>query len=198
MGLLDREYKIADEGKEQFQQLHRLSDVCASIPSRLASLLTLIQPARVRIATDVHLSAGNRRAALVFAGAMPEGPEEYVVRVQGYAVRCKLPPTTDRTRLVQSANQTHIALTTYSLGDNPRQASQSLTLSGLGGDVFEKSVQGVLEVYSHVSRHIPQGQLQAWEPQMDAPFGGISMIFAGDFAQLPPAVGGFPLSGHLE
>lgn len=61
-------------------------------------MLTLSQPARVRIATDVHLAAGVRRAALVYAGVTPEGPEEYVVHVQGYAVRCKLPPTTDRTR----------------------------------------------------------------------------------------------------
>ena len=28
------------------------------------------------------------------------------------------------------------------------------------------------------------------------PFGGINMIFAGDFAQLPPAVGGQPLYSH--
>src|SRR5580698_5163665 len=33
----------------------------------------------------------------------------------------------------------------------------------------------------------------------DEPFGGISILFAGDFAQLPPAHGGYPLySGSIE
>lgn len=85
------------------------------------------------------------------------------------------------------------ALTLYSLGANPRQASQSVTLSGLGGDTFEKSVQGVLEVYSHISRHLPQGKLLPWQPQMTN--GNLSLTFSNRyFASADEAQGQEPIA----
>lgn len=45
--------------------------------------------------------------------------------------------------------------------------------------MFEESVHGALEVYSHISRHLPQGHLRDWQPQMIN--GKLSLAFSNRY-----------------
>lgn len=50
---------------------------------------------------------------------------------------------------------------------NPTAAKQSLVLTGLGYEAFEKSVRALIELHSHFANSLPSGTLEAWHPIAD-------------------------------
>ncbi|KAI0337021.1 hypothetical protein BDW22DRAFT_1340590, partial [Trametopsis cervina] len=77
--------------------------------------------------------------------------EEVVLSVQGYILRCSLPP-------VQRLEQ---------LPKNVLAAKQSVVLTGLGSGVFDTMGRAVMEVHSYLASTLPDGSLQPWVPRKD-------------------------------
>ncbi|KAI0083213.1 hypothetical protein BDY19DRAFT_900618, partial [Irpex rosettiformis] len=74
--------------------------------------------------------------------------EEVVLNVQGFVLRTALPP-------IISAGQ---------LTKNPSTAKQSLVLTGLGCELFDRSVKAVIEFHSRLASHLPTDSLTSWKP----------------------------------
>ena len=50
---------------------------------------------------------------------------------------------------------------------NPSAAKQSLVLSGLGSDLFDKCAKAILEIHSRFATHLPNDSLESWKPLID-------------------------------
>ncbi|KAI0336905.1 hypothetical protein BDW22DRAFT_1302684, partial [Trametopsis cervina] len=77
--------------------------------------------------------------------------EEVVVTVQGYLLRCALPPVY---RIEQ-------------IPKNARAAKQAVTLTGLGCEAFDTAGRAIMEIHSYLSDTLPDGSLQPWTPMKD-------------------------------
>ena len=54
-----------------------------------------------------------------------------------------------------------------SLGNVPLNARQSITISGLGSDVFAQALLGMMNIHQHFAQRCPEGQMESWEPRKD-------------------------------
>ncbi|KAF7798783.1 hypothetical protein EIP86_010008 [Pleurotus ostreatoroseus] len=127
-----------------------LDSECARVQAnkRHAQLSCMSDPDTVRVATQVHTVSPGGRLDLAYP-LRPDGTtEEYVLYLQGYAVRTCLPPIMNKSQLPKS----------------PERATQSVLMTGLGTEGFEKAVQGALQIYQHMQRCLPAGALIPWKP----------------------------------
>ena len=46
-------------------------------------------------------------------------------------------------------------------------ARQSVTISGLGSDVFATALLGLMNVHQHFAQRCLEGQMEGWEPRKD-------------------------------
>ncbi|KAI0727875.1 hypothetical protein BC629DRAFT_1259349, partial [Irpex lacteus] len=77
--------------------------------------------------------------------------EEIVVTVQGFVLRCGLPPVTRAEQLPK----------------NPMTAKQSVTLTGLGSKEFEAAARAILAIHTMFSSTLPEDALVPWKPHKD-------------------------------
>ncbi|KAI0085727.1 hypothetical protein BDY19DRAFT_896156, partial [Irpex rosettiformis] len=80
--------------------------------------------------------------------------EELVLNVQGFVLRTALPPITSVAQLTK----------------NPSTAKQSLVLTGLGCESFDRSVRAVIEFHSRFAGRLPTDCLASWKPMVDDQF----------------------------
>ena len=53
------------------------------------------------------------------------------------------------------------------LTKNPVAAKQSLLLTGLGSDLFDKSAKAIIEIHSRLANYLPPNTLEEWQPLKD-------------------------------
>ncbi|TFK60473.1 hypothetical protein BDN72DRAFT_720916, partial [Pluteus cervinus] len=58
---------------------------------------------------------------------------------------------------------------------------QSVTLTGIGTPVFEKSVQALAEIATTFNRQFPEGQMIPWHPLPSCLAGGQSIVFSNRY-----------------
>ncbi|KIM90321.1 hypothetical protein PILCRDRAFT_31490, partial [Piloderma croceum F 1598] len=85
---------------------------------------------------------------LIYEGNGPANPEEVVMRVQGIISLKDLPPLTNKPRLVPSQTSIHLR--------------QAVTLTGLGTEKFEQSVDAFIQIHTMFSRIFKDGILDPW------------------------------------
>ncbi|KAI0086698.1 hypothetical protein BDY19DRAFT_894328, partial [Irpex rosettiformis] len=78
--------------------------------------------------------------------------EEVVVTVQGYIVRCNLPPITRPDQIPKS----------------PHTAKQSVVITDLGSPEFESSARAILQIHTLFGSTLPDDTLVPWKPMKDA------------------------------
>ncbi|KAI0083676.1 hypothetical protein BDY19DRAFT_899863, partial [Irpex rosettiformis] len=80
--------------------------------------------------------------------------EEVVVTIQGYVMRCNLPPITRSDQLPK----------------NPQTAKQSVVITGLGSSEFESSARAILQIHTLFGSTLPADALVPWKPMRDAEY----------------------------
>ncbi|KAI0336886.1 hypothetical protein BDW22DRAFT_1349559, partial [Trametopsis cervina] len=103
-------------------------------------------PERLRISTAVYVGGSNGPRMLVhpFDSAEDTEREEVVVNLQGYILRCTLPPITRPEQLPK----------------NVMAAKQSVILTGLGSELFDAAGRAVMEIHTYLASTLPDGCLQ--------------------------------------
>ncbi|KAI0083655.1 hypothetical protein BDY19DRAFT_899974, partial [Irpex rosettiformis] len=80
--------------------------------------------------------------------------EEVVATLQGFMLRCNLPPITRNDQLPK----------------NPLAVKQSVVLTDLGNKEFEAAARGVLEIHTLFASTLPDNSLVPWKPMKDGEF----------------------------
>ncbi|KAI0801726.1 hypothetical protein BC629DRAFT_1438358 [Irpex lacteus] len=117
---------------------------------------SLSQSDSLRDIAQVHGKPSGGKKELLYKQIDPRVSEheEIVVTVQGFVLRCSLPPIT---RVDQ-------------LPKNPMAAKQSVTLTGLGSTEFEAAARAVLAIHTMFSSTLPDDALVPWKPQKDTDY----------------------------
>ncbi|KAI0338187.1 hypothetical protein BDW22DRAFT_1338408 [Trametopsis cervina] len=106
---------------------------------------------------------GHRTVVHPFDPSEGTEREEVVVNVQGYILRCNLPP-------IYRSEQ---------LPKNTLAAKQSVMLTGLNCEAFNTAGRAIIEIHSYLSSTLPDGSLQAWTPAKDE--GSICLEFSNRY-----------------
>ena len=120
--------------------------------------------------TEVFAQGPGCRLDLVYPSHAPGSTEqeEVICHVQGYAVRVNLPPLTSRSQYVlRYIDSTTLTRLSHRLSKNPRTAKQSVVVSGLGSEAFDRCARAILEVHAKLAAALPPGTLEEWKPIMD-------------------------------
>ncbi|KAI0084505.1 hypothetical protein BDY19DRAFT_875268, partial [Irpex rosettiformis] len=80
--------------------------------------------------------------------------EEVVVTLQGFVLRCNLPPITRSEQIPK----------------NPMATKQSMVITGLGNKDFDTAARAVLEVHTLFASTLPENMLVPWKPSRDGDF----------------------------
>ena len=56
------------------------------------------------------------------------------------------------------------------LTKNPLSVKQSVVLTGLGSEMFDKNAKAIIEIRSRFAAHLPDGVLETWKPLLDEDF----------------------------
>ena len=98
--------------------------------------------------------------------------EEVVVTLQGYVLRCNLPPITRLEQYVTSVckNSKSAYSTLIRIPKNPITAKQSIVITGLGSVEFERSARAVLQIHTLFGSTVPEDTLLPWKPLRDSEY----------------------------
>lgn len=126
-----------------------------------------VQTDRARMTTIGHTEGVQQRVDLVYPAKDGQLPEEAIFTVHGFLVESNLPPVTSSQRYVQcfGLDRMIFAYTpALRLPSNISSAKQSVRLSGLGLEAFNKSIHGLLEIQEVLSLHVPLNTMTPWSP----------------------------------